>query len=197
MMQSPVNINYRNMDRSDALDADIQAKVKKLEEYFDRIISCRVVVEIPHRRHHQGNLYQVRIHLCVPGRELIADRESHDKHQHEDPYVAVRDAFAAITRQLEDYVRELRGDVKVHLTLPHGRISRILFPEGPDSPERAYGFISTQDGREIYFHSNSLVDVTISELEAGCEVEFDEEPGDEGPQAKSVHLVGRHAHPQG
>lgn len=193
-MQTPVDISYRNMDRSDAVTAAIKARVEKLEEFFDRITCCRVVVETPHRHHHQGNLYRVRIHLQVPGQELIADREAHDKHQHEDPYVAVRDAFDAISRQLEDYVRERRGDVKSHSTLPRGHISRILFPEGPDFPERGYGFISTPDGRQIYFHAHSLVDAAFSELETGHEVEFDEELGDHGPQAKSVCLVGRHAH---
>lgn len=194
MFQTPVDISYRNMDRSDALTAAIKARVEKLDEFFDRITSCRVVVEVPHRHHHQGNLYHVRIHLQVPCRELIADREAHDKHQHENPYVAVRDAFDAISRQLEDYVRELRGDVKTHSVPLRGRISQILFPEGPDFPERGYGFIATPDGRQIYFHAHSLVDVNFSELETGAEVEYGEELGDDGPQAKSVFLVGHHAH---
>lgn len=193
-MGIPVEISYRNMDRSEALSADIQAKAEKLEEFYDRITRCRIVVEAPHRRHHQGNLYRVRIQLHVPNRELIVDRESHDKHQHEDPYVAVRDAFDAIRRQLEDYVRELRGETKSHPTSPHGRIARILLPEGPDFPERGYGFISTRDGREVYFHANSLVDATFEQLELGFEVRFEEELGVDGPQATSVRLVGRHGH---
>lgn len=196
-MQIPVEISYRNMDRSDALTADIEEKVGKLEEFFDRITRCQVVVEAPHRRHHQGNLYRVRIRLQVPHRELIVDREAHDKHQHEDPYVAVRDAFSAMRRQLEDYVRELRGDTKTQSSLPHGQIARILFPEGPDSLEKAYGFISTQDGRQIYFHANSLVGATLSGVEVGTEVRYQEEPGDNGPQATSVHVVGRHSHREG
>ena len=190
-MEIPVEISFRNMDRSEALEAGVRAKVEKLEEFFDRIISCRVVVEAPHRRHHQGNLYRVRVHLHVPNRELIVDRESHDNHDHENPYVAVRDAFDATRRQLEDYVRELRGDTKTHAPSPHGRIARILLPNGPEYPERGYGFISTRDGREVYFHANSLVDVTFPQLELGSEVRFVEEPGDEGPQAASVRLLGQ------
>lgn len=193
-MTIPTEVSYRNVDRSEALTADINSKVEKLEEFFDRIISCRVVVEAPHRGHHQGNLFHVRIHLQVPNRELIVDRAAHDKHEHEDPYVAVRDAFAAIRRQLEDYVRELRGETKSRSPQPHGQISKILLPEGPDFPERGYGFIATRDGRQIYFHANSLVDVAFPELEVGNEVRYEESLGDKGPQATSVHRVGRHAH---
>ena len=114
-MRIPVEISFRNMDRSEALAAGIRAKVEKLEEFFDRITSCRVVVEAPHRSHHQGNLYRVRIQLHVPNRELIVGRESHE---HEDPYVAVRDAFDAARRQLENYVQELRGETKLHAVSP-------------------------------------------------------------------------------
>jgi len=111
-MPLPVEINYRNVDTSDALSADIEAKVAKLEERFNRIHSCRVIVEAPHQKHHQGNLYRVKIHVHVPNRELVVDHESHDKQQHEDPYVAVRDAFDAMRRQLDDYVQELHGHMK-------------------------------------------------------------------------------------
>ena len=117
-MRIPVEISFRNMDRSEALAAGIRAKVEKLEEFFDRITSCRVVVEAPHRSHHQGNLYRVRIQLHVPNRELVVGRESHDAREHEDPYVAVRDAFDAARRQLDDYVDELRGETKLHAVSP-------------------------------------------------------------------------------
>ena len=193
-MQIPVEVSFRNMDRSEYLEADVLHNVGKLEEFFDRITRCRVVVEAPHRSHHQGNLYRVRIQLGVPHRELVADRESHDRHEHEDPYVAVRDAFNAMRRQLEDYVRELRHDTKPHEVPPHGRVTKILYPEGPDFPERACGFIETPDGREVYFHANSLVDGDFQELDIGTEVRFVEEAGEKGPQASSVRMMGQHHH---
>lgn len=184
-MQVPVEISFRNLDRSEAVEADIREKVGKLEEFYDRITRCRVVVEAPHRHHQQGNLYHVRIQLGVPHRELVVDREPREKHAHEDVYVAVRDAFKAVRRQLEDYVRELRGDTKTHPAAPHGRIARLF-------PEKDYGFIQTPDEREIYFHANSLLDADFDRLEVGTEVRFVEEQGEKGPQATSVLRVGRH-----
>lgn len=186
-MQVPVEISFRNMDRSESVESDIREKVAKLEEFFDRITCCRVVVEAPHKHHHQGNLYHVRIQLEVPQHELVVDREPREKHSHEDVSVAVRDAFQAIRRQLEDYVRMLRGDTKTHSTVPHGRIVRLF-------PEEGYGFIQMPDEREVYFHANSLLDADFDHLEVGTEVRFVEEQGEKGPQAASVLPVGRHHH---
>lgn len=186
-MQTPVEISFRNMDRSEYVEADIRKHVVALEEYFDRITRCRVVVEAPHRHHHHGNLYQVRIQLGLPQRELVVDRAPEEKHAHEDVYVAVHDAFKAIRRQLEDYVRELRGDTKAHAVPPHGRIVHLF-------PEDRYGLIQTPDEREIYFHANSVVEADFDHLQIGAEVRFTEEQGDKGPQASSVAIVGKHHH---
>src|SRR6185369_9768484 len=92
-MQVPAEISFRNMDRSEYVEADVREQVAKLEEISDRITRCRVVVDVPHRHQHQGNLYHVRIRLGVPHRELVVDRAPAEKHAHEDVYVAVRDAF--------------------------------------------------------------------------------------------------------
>ncbi len=77
-------------------------------------MGCRVVVQAPHKHHHQGNLFHVRIDLTVPDEELVVSRERHDQQSHEDAYVVIRDAFNALQRQLEDYVRRRRGEVKIH-----------------------------------------------------------------------------------
>ncbi|UCE90564.1 MAG: cold shock domain-containing protein [Pseudomonadota bacterium] len=106
-------------------------------------------------------------------------------HAHEDAYVAVRDAFDAAQRKLEAYVEQRRGQTKAHETPPHGRISELV-------PAQDYGRIRTSDERDIYFHRNSLVDADLDDLEIGAEVRFVEEQGDEGPQASTVHLVGKH-----
>ena len=87
----------------------IRDKAGKLEEFFNHIMSCRVVVEVPHKHLHQGNQFNVRIDIGVPGSEIVVN------HDHaEDVYVALRDAFDAAKRQLEDYVRKIRGDIKTH-----------------------------------------------------------------------------------
>lgn len=108
-MQIPLQVVVRNVPRSPALEARIRDKAAKLEAFDPRITSCRVVVEQSGRHRYQGRQYAVRIDLHTPGREVVVTRE-HD----EDVYVALRDAFDAAGRELEDAVRERRGDVKAH-----------------------------------------------------------------------------------
>jgi ribosomal subunit interface protein len=108
-MQVPLQVTLKDMPQSDAVESRIREKAEKLARFYDRIMSCRVVVETPQRHQHQGKLYSVRIDLTVPGAELVANRA-----QDEDVYVAIRDAFVAITRQLEDFARRQRGEVKSH-----------------------------------------------------------------------------------
>ncbi|MHA1518003.1 MAG: HPF/RaiA family ribosome-associated protein [Alphaproteobacteria bacterium] len=116
-MAIPLEISFRNMDPSPAVEARIREKAEKLERFQERIIRCTVVVEAPHRHHHKGKLYSVHIDISVPGKDhLIVDRAKPADHAHEDVYVAVRDAFNAAVRQLEDYTQRMRGDVKAHST---------------------------------------------------------------------------------
>lgn len=113
-MRLPLQVTFRNLDRSPALEADIAEKAAKLEHLFDALISCRVVVEAGHKHHQQGNLFGVSIQVSVPGRELVVSRNPRGDQAHEDAYVAVRDAFDAMRRQLEDVARVRRGEVKTH-----------------------------------------------------------------------------------
>ena len=122
-MQIPPQITIRDMEHSDALETHIRDKVNKLDEFFDRIMSCRVVVEMPHKHHHQGKQFNVRIDIGVPGSELVVNRD-----HAEDVYIALRDAFDAAKRQLEDYARKMRGDVKTH----QPRMRREEGDEGPN-----------------------------------------------------------------
>jgi ribosomal subunit interface protein len=108
-MQLPLQITIQNIDQSEALEARIRAKAGKLDEFFQHISSCRVVVEQQDKHRHQGKQFSVRIDIKVPGNEIVVDR-AHS----EDVYVALRDAFDAAKRKLEEYARILRGDVKTH-----------------------------------------------------------------------------------
>lgn len=108
-MQLPLQITIRDVESSEALEAHIRDKAKKLDEFFDHIMSCRVVVEMPHKHHQQGKQYTVRIDIGVPGSEIVVNRD-----HSEDVYVALRDAFDAAKRQLEEYARILHGQVKTH-----------------------------------------------------------------------------------
>src|SRR3989304_5585026 len=108
-MQMPLQITIRDVDHSEALETRIRDKVAKLEEFSKNIISCRVVVEVPHKHHHQGKQFNVRIDIGVPGSEIVVNRD-----HAEDVYVALRDAFDAAKRKIEDYARKIRGDIKTH-----------------------------------------------------------------------------------
>lgn len=92
------------MEHSDAVEARVRELAEKLERFYDRITSCNVVVQAPHRSQHKGTLYEVHIHVRVPGEEIVVNRERPYDHAHEDVYVAARDAFAAMERRLEDFV---------------------------------------------------------------------------------------------
>jgi len=186
-MELPLQIAFRHMDSSDAVTARIRERAEDLERFFDRIMSCRVVVECRHPRRQQGNLFRVRVDLKVPGREIVVGRDPAAHHAHEDVYVAIRDAFDTTRRLLEDHVREARGDVKLHVVPDHGRIARIL-------PEQNCGFILSADGYEIYFHRNSVTNGEFDKLTVGDEVRFVAQHAEsaEGPQASTVVPLGKH-----
>ncbi|MCW8923481.1 MAG: HPF/RaiA family ribosome-associated protein [Gammaproteobacteria bacterium] len=184
-MKQPLQVNFRDIPPSDAIEAKIREKVEKLDEFYDHIMACKVMVEAPHGHQHKGMLYHVRIDLTVPNSEIVVNRSPKDHHAHEDVYVAIRDAFNAARRKLQDFSRKQRGDVKHHETPPHGIISELI-------PSQDYGRIQSSDGREIYFHRNSLVDTDFDGLEEGDKVRFVEVAGEQGPQASTVHIVGKH-----
>lgn len=104
-MQLPRQITFRNLDRLEAIEANIRERVKKLKQYYGSITSCRVVVEAQHKRHQHGNHYHVRVDVTVPDGEVVANREPDEHHAYTDVYFAIREAFDTIRRQLEDHAR--------------------------------------------------------------------------------------------
>lgn len=113
-MQSPLRLTFRGLPPSPAVEARVNRLTEKLERFHGRITSCDVSIESTNSDHQLGRLYRVRVDVVIPGAEIVANREAGRGHEHEDLYVAIRDAFAAVTRQLEDRVRRQRGDVKRH-----------------------------------------------------------------------------------
>jgi ribosomal subunit interface protein len=99
------------MEASDALEAAVRNKVEQLESFSSNIMSCRVAIDLLQKHRHQGRPFGVRIDLKIPGRELVVDRV-----EDEDVYIALRDAFDGMKRQLEDAVRQQRDREKQH---PH------------------------------------------------------------------------------
>jgi ribosomal subunit interface protein len=179
-MKTPLQITFRDIEHSDALEAHIREKAEKLETFFEPIMSCRVVVEMPHQHKHQGKFFTVRIDIGVPGKEIVVNRD-----KHEDVYVALRDGFDAAKRQLEDYGHRLRRETKTHAQEFTGLVARLV-------PEEGYGFIRRADGNELYFNADNLVNVSFDQLQEGHEVKFIEEMAAEGPQAKRVSIGHHH-----
>jgi len=169
----PLQITSRNLELTEAIKVDIREHAEKLDTYYDRIMSCRVTVEALPKR----SLYNVHIDITVPGVELVVKLDPNT-----DLYVSIRDSFHDARRKLEDFARRQRGDVKHHEGSPHARISSLF-------PDKGYGFLTTPDGREIYFHEHSILNRKFKQLEIGVEVRFAEEMGEKGPQASSVTVV--------
>jgi cold shock CspA family protein/ribosome-associated translation inhibitor RaiA len=186
-MQIPLQISFRHMDRSAEIESSIRDKAADLDKFASDIMSCRIVAEPVGKHHEHGNLYQVRIDITVPGEEIVVTREPAEHAEHKDINVAIRDAFDAARRKLEDYVRCRRRNVKTHEILPHGRVSRLF-------PHENFGFLETPDGREVYFHGHSVVQGAFNRLQVGTEVTFVEEQGEKGPQASTVKMTGKHHH---
>ena len=187
-MQTPLQLTFEHIGHSDAMEARIRDEAAKLEQFYNRITSMRVVVARPQHRHHTGDVYQIRIHITVPDAfDIAISREPAATCAHEDVYVTINDAFKAAGRQLQDFARRRQGHVKQHETPPHGRIAAL-------HPEHDHGFITASDGREIYFHRNSVAEAKLEDLRPGQEVRFSESIGDKGPQATMVRPVGKHHH---
>ncbi|HXQ46198.1 MAG TPA: HPF/RaiA family ribosome-associated protein [Caulobacteraceae bacterium] len=185
-MQVPLKVTFEGgLESTPALEARIEREARKLEQFAERITACRVALIGRSHNRRKGDLYQVRIHISVPGRaDVVVDRNPSADHAHEDPYVAVRDAFAAARRQLQDHERRFEGKLKVHEPPPHGRISEMF-------PEQDYGLIESADGQEVYFHRHAVVEGDFDALRPGDEVRFAESEGDKGPTASAVHKIGK------
>jgi ribosome-associated translation inhibitor RaiA len=109
-MAIPLHVTFRKMLPSPFVRERIRERADKLEVFYERVIGCRVVVEAPHRHHHKGKLYEVAVEVKVPGVTLTSHRHPGQRHEHEDIYVALRDSFDSIERQVEDFARRRRGE---------------------------------------------------------------------------------------
>jgi len=176
-MEIAVHLSAKGVELAPEQETLIRAAVAGLERFFSRLVACRVVVSVPHRRPRgEPVAWMLRLSLTVPGGELAITRQAKPSFRE-----AVEDAFDAARRKLQDYARELRGDVKLRAGEQRGRVSRLLAYEG-------YGFITAEDGSEIYFHKNSVPEGGFDRLTLGAEVRYVEAEGEQGPQASTVVL---------
>lgn len=195
----PLQIAFRNMKPSDAIEARVREEAAKLESFYHGIMRCRVVIELPHKHRRRGDLFHVRIDMTVPGAELVVkkepslqaklrqiDVETQSKGYevdaaHKDVYVVIRDAFKEARRQLQDFARKQQRQTKRHAPQSTARISKLF-------PDEGYGFLETPEGDHVYFHKNSVLHQAFDRLKIGSRVTFSEELGEKGAQASTVRL---------
>lgn len=203
MTLTPIQVTFRGLDVSEALEADIRQHVAWLEQFYPGIVRCRVLVEQPHRHRHDGRHFHIRIEITVPGGDPIVvshepslhgrlkdtGRAAHRKESeidgvHRYGQVAVREAFDVARRRLEDFARQQRGAVKTHEVSAHGRVVELSRIDG-------YGFIQTDEHR-VYFNRASVLGDAFDDIDVGTEVALVEEQGEQGPQASTVRVLGKH-----
>lgn len=184
-MEKPLEITYRNVEKSRDIDSLIREKAAKLDEMHDRITSCRVSVEKPQEHQKTGNRYRVRIELHVPpGKDLVVRREASEGDMHDPLRVVINEAFKKISKQLKKIKGKQQEGPKNNAAGPEetGMVARLF-------PEEGYGFIKTLSDREVFFHRNSLANADFESLETGTGVRILEQEGEKGPQAATVHVV--------
>lgn len=177
-MQVPVQITFRDVKHSAEVSDHIHQKVDKLNQLTDMLISCHVVVEFACKHQQSGNLYSVRVVVNAPNKELVSTH-NHD----ENMYVAIREAFDDITRQIEEYSQIHHGRKKRHPQLLDGQVVRVF--------DAGYGFIAAENGEEYYYNTDNVVHPKGSLLAVGSHVHFIEYMGDEGLQAHRVSMHRR------
>ena len=180
-MERPLEIVFHNMPPSSEIERLVREKVAKLHKFYPRLVGCRVAVELPHKAHKTGNVPKVRVEIQVPGRTLVVrqERRARQRDTATSARSSVRDAFDAATEKLRDFKRKQAHEVKAHPAPLQARISSLFV-------ERDYGFITTAEGKELYFHRNSVMDGPFDALKLGDTVHFVPADGDTGPTAAKV-----------
>jgi cold shock CspA family protein len=185
-MQTLPQVEFQGIVPSAKIQDAIEEHITALEQRWGRITGCRIVLKGPGQRHHKGGLYEIHIKLALPdGREVNVKRTPAADERYADLDFALNNAFKRTRRQLHDNLRCTQGQVKRHEHAATARVVRL-------DPSGEFGFLETDDGREIYFHRNSVLDGAYSRLAAGSRVTFAEEAGEKGAQATTVRLRGKH-----
>ncbi|WP_414546244.1 HPF/RaiA family ribosome-associated protein [Nostoc sp. CCY0012] len=188
-MKISPEITYRNVEKTNAIDTLIQEKIAKLELVCNYINSCHIAIEKTHDRPRSGSPYRVRIDMTVPpGHEIVAESNPGESNQYDPLDAVIRDAFNAARQQLiklserqQESHRAQNQEVEQETT---ALVTKLFH-------DRGYGFLKTLDGREIYFHRNSVLHDDFERLGIGTGVHFSLEMGEEGPQASTVKIVDK------
>ncbi|MGF1491205.1 MAG: HPF/RaiA family ribosome-associated protein [Microcoleaceae cyanobacterium] len=186
-MKITPEITYRNVEKTEPIQALIEEKLSKLEQFCDHINTCKVAIEKVHENPSSGSPYRVRIDMTVaPRHELAVDRNPDKGTQYIPLDAVIRDAFDAAQRQLTELNERQNDNVKVHPQQAMTAVVSQLFSE------EGYGFIKDiSTGREIYFHKNSVAEDGFDRIKVGTGVHFVETLGEMGPQASTVSIVNQ------
>ncbi len=183
-MENPVEIEFQGLTANEAMRATVLKHVAVLEEHYGRMTVCRISIKCASERP-KGSAYDIQIHLGLPGgRDIEIKRTARSGDTREDVTIAINDAFKRARRRLQEHTRRMKGLVKSHDGPPIATVKQI---DGA-----GFGFLETDDGREIYFHRNSVLNDAFGQLAPGARVTFFEEPGEKGPQASTVKMLGKH-----
>lgn len=185
-MQAPVDIQFHQMEKSEAVIERLQNKLDELEEKFaprfGKFIKCHVVFELDNKNKNNGKLFNIRINLSLPQKDIVV---THKKD--EDIFVVLRDALDILTRKIEEHDNKLKGPrvghVKEHPETLSGKVVKLF-------KERDYGFILHND--DEYYFSATNVHGDFTHLNLGDEVRFIETVADEGLQAQRVTIPRKH-----
>jgi cold shock CspA family protein len=183
-MQTPIEIDFKGFEGSEAQKTAILQHLAEVERRFGGIISGRIAVKAPDKHHRKGAPFEISIRLKLPaGREVDVSRTPSVDERYANFNFALGDAFRRAERQLHDAVERMQGETKTIAEQPIGTVARLF---------EDHGFLETAEGLEIYFHRNSVVNGGFAMLEPGSKVIFVEQQGEKGPQASTVKRLGKH-----
>lgn len=181
-MNTPLQITFRHLPKSDAIESYVRSKAEKLDRFHGRVTGCHVTIDTPHLHKRHGHHYRITIDVVVPGDEIVVTRDPDQDKNQEDVYASIDAAFDDAQRRIEDSARVQRGDVKtLESEAKVGRVVKLFTYE-------RYGFIDAE-GYDVYFHANSVLHGGFDRLAIGARVRFVEEEGERGPQASSVRVL--------
>lgn len=179
MQREPI-ISWRNVPRSEAVEAIIRKRIEALEKFCPDAVALRITLDSPQKPRHAARGFDVRMHLEVPGPDLDVARTVRHGHAADDIIRAVNATFSALEKRIKETRRIMGGqEVKHHPVILHGEIVEL-------EPELGYGFVRADDGREVYFQKDGLVTGDWSRLELGARLRFREQDGEKGPFAVDV-----------
>jgi cold shock CspA family protein/ribosome-associated translation inhibitor RaiA len=182
MQRKPI-ITWRNVQRSEAVEAIIRKRIEAVERFCPDAIGLRVTLDAPQKPRHAARGFDVRLHLEVPGPDLDVARTVRHGHAAEDITRAVNSTFTALEKRIKETRRVVAGqEVKHHPVILHGEIVEL-------EPELGYGFVRADDGQEVYFQKDGLVTGNWDDLELGARLRFREQDGEKGPFAVDVALA--------